>query len=159
MSTASLTTLLHEAQQNVLQVRYADALRVIREAKIFDLHNLYIAAFEHWVSKLPYEFSPASDAVMQKHIVTLFVERACADSERRAMKRTEHFAAPDQKAVEQERMKNLYFQRTDELLERKEYERALEEVRRIYIFDSINIVAKEYEQKIEQLISLTATKD
>ena len=46
------------------------------------------------------------------------------------------------------------FKRADDYVEKKEYQRALEEIRRIYIIEPGSIVAKEYEQKIEQLAAL-----
>ncbi len=154
MSSEALAVLLKEAQQKILQNIPADALRLIREAKIIDLHNLYISALEHFVSITPAELTPGEHASDIRHLINVFVERALVDNERRMMKRAEQYSAPDQQTLEQEKMKNLYFQRTDEMLEKKEFERAMEEVRRIYVFEPSNIVAKEYEHKIRQLMDM-----
>lgn len=156
MPSEALAVLLREAQQKIQMNAPADALRLIREAKIIDLHNLYISALEHLISIAPPDRSPGEHASDIRLIIGVFVERALVDNERRTMKRAEQYIPPDQQTLEQEKMKNLYFQRTDELLEKKEYERALEEVRRIYLFEQSNIVAKEYELKIRQLIDLSA---
>lgn len=153
MSSETLTTLLQEAQKKIRQNQFAEALRIIREAKIIDLHNVYLSALEQCISAT--RERSASDASFDPHqLCTIFAERALVDLERRTAKRNEQFIAPDEQTLEQEKIKNLYFQRTDELLERNDYSRALEEIRRIYVFDSANIVAREYEQKIEQLIEL-----
>lgn len=159
MSSETLAVLLREAQQKVLQNSSAEALRVIREAKIIDLHNLYISALEHFISVTPPGRSPNEQNADIRQVISLFVERALVDNDRRTIKRSEQYVAPDQQTLEQEKMKNIYFQRTDEMLEKKEYERALEEVRRIYHFEPSNIVAQEYEQKIRQIIDLQNKKE
>lgn len=156
MPSEALAVLLREAQQKIQTNLPADALRLIREAKIIDLHNLYIVALEHYISITPLERTSGDHASDIRQLINVFVERALVDNERRTMKRTEQYIPPDQQTLEQEKMKNLYFQRTDEMLEKKEYERALEEVRRVFVFDPSNIVAKEYEHKIRQLIDLSA---
>lgn len=159
MASEALAVLLREAQQKILQNVPADALRLIREAKIIDLHNLYISALEHFTSITPTERTPGEPAFDIRQLISVFVERALVDNERRMMKRSEQYSAPDQQTLEQEKMKNLYFQRTDEMLEKKEFERAMEEVRRIFVFEPSNIVAKEYEHKIRQLINMSARTD
>ncbi|MBI2427630.1 MAG: hypothetical protein HYV29_02325, partial [Ignavibacteriales bacterium] len=145
--------------QKILQNSYADALRIIREAKIIDLHNLYVSALEHLISISPPGGSPSDRPADIRQLISVFVERALVDNDRRTIKRNEQYVAPDQQTLEQEKMKNLYFQRTDEMLEKKEYKRALEEVRRIYHFEPANIVAQEYEQKIRQIIDLQTTNE
>ena len=160
MFTDSLSTLLKEAQEKTHQHLYVDALRIIREARIFDLRNLYISSLEHFVAKLSYlaPLESKSETILENdRILSLIIERAVKDGEQRSMKRAETFPLPDELTLGIEKIKNRYFFRTDEFLERKEYERALEEIRRIYIYDAPNIVAKEYEQKIEQLIQLSKT--
>lgn len=154
MSSGPLTLLLHDAQQKIAQHLFADALRTIREAKIIDLHNVYLSALEQYLSAVPRTQSPSDSSPRSRQIASSFVERAMVDHERRMIKRNERYAAPDRRTLEQEKMKNQYFQRTDDMLEKKAYERALEEVRRIYFFEPSNIVAQEYEQKILQMIEL-----
>ena len=61
-----------------------------------------------------------------------------------------------QKEAALEKLKSQYFQRSDDYVEKKEYQRALEEIRRIYIIEPGSVVAKEYEKKIEQLAALQA---
>jgi len=157
MSIDSLPMLLREAQHEVLRHQYASALKIIRDAKIIDLHNIYLSTLEQFVAKLPppssKEFSD-EHAMENEHILSLLIDRSLHDQERRASKRADGLAAPDERTVMLEKIKNQYFQRTDEFIEKKEYGRALEEIQRVYFFDPLNFVAKEYEQKIAQLAEL-----
>jgi TonB family protein len=86
------------------------------------------------------------------------VERAIADTQRRqaAAKPAENPPENKEKEAALEKLKSQYFQRADAYVEKGEYQRALEEIRRIYIVEPGSNVAKEYEQKIEQLIDVQA---
>jgi hypothetical protein len=157
MAPEILSTLMNEARQKVNGQQYVEALRIIREAKIVDLHNLYIAALEQFVTKLSHipsqELNQQNSAEYQR-VFTVMIERALDDEKRRSRMRAQHYGTVDEQTLGKEKMKNFYFQRTDELLEQRQYVHALEEVRRVYFFDSDNIVANEYEQKLQQLIAL-----
>ncbi len=157
MSIDSLSALLREAQHEVLRHHYVSALKIIRDAKIVDLHNIYLSTLEQFVAKLP---PPSSQEFSEKRtmeneqILSLLIDRSLHDKERRASKRSDEFSDPDEHTVMLEKIKNQYFQRADECIEKKEYGRALEEIQRVYFFDPLNFVAKEYEQKIAQLAEL-----
>jgi hypothetical protein len=157
MSNDSLTTLLREVQHEVQRHQYAPALKIIRDAKIIDLHNLYLSAIEQFVAT---KITPASndrseqDADEDERILALLVERAVTDREKRASKRSDTAAVTDERLVMLEKVKNGYFQRADEFIEAKEFGRALEEIQRVYFFDPQNFVAKEYQLKIAQLADL-----
>lgn len=154
MTHKSLSVLLREALQYRAQQQYAESLRKIREAKLLDLNNIYLSVLEQMTCTAEGEHIPTHDIAEREQLYTLIIERAISDNQRRMNKLTSDPTVRHSASPEQEKAKNLYFQRTNELLERKEYERALEEVRRIYVFDASDKVAKEYEQKIEQLIML-----
>jgi hypothetical protein len=157
MSIDSLPTLLREAQHEVLHHQYASALKIIRDAKIIDLHNIYLSTLEQFVAQLP---DPSSTGFSKEHtveneqILSLMIDRSLHDKERRTSKRSEGVSAPDERTVMVEKMKNSYFQRADECIEKKEYGKAVDEIRRVYFFDPQNYVATEYEQKIAQLAAL-----
>jgi hypothetical protein len=157
MSTDSLPLLLREVQHEVLRHQYVSALKIIRDAKIVDLHNIYLATLEQFVAKLP---SPTSkefseeDSLENEQILSLLIDRSLHDKERRASKLSNEYSVPDEEAVMFEKIKNSYFQRTDEFIEKKEFGRALEEIQRVYYFDPLNFAAQEYEQKIAQLAEL-----
>ena len=157
MTIETLITLLREAQHEVHRHQYSHALKIIRDAKITDLHNLYLSALEQFVTTLPYPSSvdfTEEKAMENEHILSLLIYRAVNDKERRATRRSEGIAVPDERTVLLEKMKNRYFQRADEFIEVKEFARALEEIQRVYFFDPHNFVAKEYQQKISQLADL-----
>ncbi len=157
MSIDSLQIVLREVQNEVILHQYASALKIIRDAKIIDLNNIYLSTLEQFVAKLPLssskEFSEEL-ALENEQIVSLLIDRSLRDQERRTSKRSERFIAPDERTVLFEKIKNKYFQHADEFIEKKEYGRALEDIQRVYFFDPLNFVAKEYEQKIAQLAEL-----
>ncbi len=157
MSIDSLTTLLREAQHEVHRHQYTSALKIIRDAKIIDFHNVYLAALEQFVTKLPYPSSAEftqQRSMENEHVLSLIIDRAINDRERRTLKRSDAFSLPDEQTLLMEKIKNQYFRRADEFIDAKEYARALEEIQRISFFDPLNIVAKEYQQKIGQLAEL-----
>lgn len=157
MSIDSLTTLLREVLHEVRTHRYAPALKIIRDAKLLDLHNIYLLALEQFVAVLPAPSSPAYSEqrfAEDEQILTLLIDRAVNDHLRRDAKRSEGHLVPDERTLALEKIKNLYFERTDQFIEAKEFGRALEEIQRIAFFDPDNIVAKEYQQKIGQLAEL-----
>jgi hypothetical protein len=157
MTPEILSSLLGEAQQEANRYHYIEALRIIREAKVVDLNNLYISALEQFVTTLSHLRSQelsSQDGIEFKQVFALMLERALGDEQRRLKNPTDNYTTFDELTLGKEKIKNLYFQRTDELLELHEYQHALEEIKRVYIFDPSNIVAKEYEQKLEQLIAL-----
>lgn len=157
MSIDSLSTLLREAQLEVHRRQYATALKIVRDAKLIDLHNLYLSAIEHVIASIPVTMPgerTQADMADQEQLLSLLVERALQGREQREMKRSDVYPVPDERLLMLEKMKNRYFERADEFIERKEYGRAMEEVQRIYTFDPLNFVAKEYQQKIEQLADL-----
>ncbi len=157
MSIDPLQTLLREAQHEAVRHQYASALKIIREAKIIDLRNIYLSTLEQFVAKLPLTSSEEISEDRSKEnelILSLMIDRSLLDKEQRTSKRSDGISAPDERTVMFEKIKNLYFQHTDECIEKKEYGRALEEIQRVYYFDPLNFVATEYEQKIAQLAEL-----
>ena len=84
------------------------------------------------------------------------INRAIGDVQRRAAIPKPEESQKVQKEAALEKLKSQYFQRSDDYVEKKEYQRALEEIRRIYIIEPGSVVAKEYEKKIEQLAALHA---
>ena len=157
MTIDTLIPLLREAQHEVQRHQHSHALKVIRDAKIIDLHNIYLSALEQFVATLPYPTSAEFSEEKSKEnelILSLLIDRAANDRERRAAKRMDGMTAPDERTLLTEKVKNSYFERADEFIEAKEFGRALEEIQRVYFFDPQNFVAKEYQQKIAQLADL-----
>jgi periplasmic protein TonB len=134
--------------------QFEEALSFVKEAKSVDSKNIYIIAIEKQIVKM---MDSALAAENREEIIKSFpamIERAIADTQRRqaAAKPVEIPPEKKEKEAALEKLKSQYFQRADDYVEKGEYQRALEEIRRIYIVEPGSIVAKEYEQKIEQLI-------
>ena len=135
---------------------FADALATIKEVKTADLKNIYLIAIEKQIAKLN---DPALQAENRTAIIKSLppmIDRAISDVQRRAIAPKINDSQKIQKEAALEKLKSQYFQRADEYVEKKEYQHALEEIRRIYIIEPGSVVAKEYENKIEQLAALQA---
>ncbi len=145
---------LHDIQRKAEASRFADALASMKEVKAADVKNIYLIALEKQIAKLT---DPALSAENRTEIIKslpAMIERAINDAQRRATMPKADEAQKGQKEAALEKLKSQYFQRADDYVEKGEYQRALEEIRRIYIIEPGSVVAKEYEQKIEQLASL-----
>lgn len=158
MNADALTVLLRDVQKEILGGQVANALKLIRDAKIVDLNNPYLSALEHLVADQPVPPSTESTSDRVTAVIPQLIERAVADCVRRSAQQPEETVLPDEEQLTMETIKNLYFQRTDQFIEAKEYGRAMEEVQRIFFFDPQNIVAKEYVRKIAQLAALLKKK-
>jgi len=135
---------------------FADALAAIKEVKTADAKNIYLIAIEKQIAKLN---DPALQAENRTAIIKSLppmIDRAISDVQRRAVAPKVDDTQKVQKEAALEKLKSQYFQRSDDYVEKKEYQRALEEIRRIYIIEPGSVVAKEYEKKIEQLAALQA---
>lgn len=147
---------LHDIQRKAEANRFADALALMKEVKAADVKNIYLIALEKQIAKLTdSSLSPENRAEIVKSLPAM-VERSISDAQRRASMPKVDEAQKGQKEAALEKLKSQYFQRADDYVEKGEYQRALEEIRRIYIIEPGSVVAKEYEQKIEQLASLHA---
>ncbi len=133
---------------------FVDALESIKEVKAADAKNIYIIAIEKQIAKLN---DPALQAESRTAIIKSLppmIDRAISDVQRRIISPKTDDSQKIQKEAALEKLKSQYFQRSDDYVEKKEYQRALEEIRRIYIIEPGSVVAKEYEKKIEQLAAL-----
>jgi protein TonB len=145
---------LQDIHRKAEAVNYADALATMKEVKAADPKNIYLIAIEKQIAKLN---DPSLDAENRSAIVKSLapmIDRAITDVQRRATAPKTDETQKVQKEAALEKLKSQYFQRADDYVEKKEYQRALEEIRRIYIIEPGSVVAKEYENKIEQLAAL-----
>jgi len=135
---------------------FVDALESMKEVKAADAKNIYLIAIEKQIAKLN---DPALQAESRTAIIKSLppmIDRAISDVQRRIISPKADDSQKIQKEAALEKLKSQYFQRSDDYVEKKEYQRALEEIRRIYIIEPGSVVAKEYEKKIEQLAALQA---
>ncbi|HOV98579.1 MAG TPA: TonB family protein [Bacteroidota bacterium] len=147
---------LHDVQRKVENGNIQDALAELKEVKAADSKNIYIIALEKQILKLT---DTETAAELRSEIIKALppmIERAINDAQRRLAEKAQEPKEAKEKEAALEKLKSQYFQRADEYVEKGDYPHALEEIRRIYIIDAGNVVAKEYEQKIEQLASLKA---
>ncbi|HSQ75318.1 MAG TPA: hypothetical protein VLT13_07160, partial [Bacteroidota bacterium] len=165
---ALIDRLIAEAQNDIEQKAYAQALTAIRKAKVLDITNIYMLAFERQVEQLKELTSSGSLTDEQrndildslpgiieaaKSIQTPLATPETADAERRS--------TPEQ--LEQMRaarqwLKNQYFQRAHDHVKKQEYDRALAELRRVYLIDKQDLFAHEFELKIIQMVELQKQK-
>jgi periplasmic protein TonB len=147
---------LHDIQRKAEASNYADALASMKEVKAADVKNIYLIAIEKQIAKLTdTSLSPDNRTEIVKSLPAM-IDRAITDVQRRATIQKPEEPQKGQKEAALEKLKSQYFQRADDYVSKQEYQRALEEIRRIYIIEPGSVVAKEYEQKIEQLAALHA---
>ena len=165
---ALIDRLIAEAQDDIGQKAYVQALIAIRKAKVLDVTNIYMLAFERQVEQLN-DLTSSGTLTDEQRTDILdslpgIIEQAkstqaplatpeTADAERRS--------TPEQ--LEQMRaarqwLKNQYFQRTHEHVKKQEYTRALSEVRRVFVIDKDDLFAHEFERKIVQMQELQKQK-
>jgi protein TonB len=145
---------LHDIQRKAETNKYADASTSIKEVKAADAKNLYLIAIEKQILKLnDGATTPENRTEIIKSLPSM-IDRAISDLQRRALIPKVDEVQKEQKEAALEKLKSQYFQRADDYVEKQDYQRALEEIRRIYIIEPGSVVAKEYEQKIEQLANL-----
>ena len=135
---------------------FTDALASIKEVKTADSKNIYTLAIEKQIIKLNDPALPEENRTAIIKSLPPMIDRAISDIQRRAVVPKTEDSQKVQKEAALEKLKSQYFQRADDYVEKKEYQHALEEIRRIYIIEPGSVVAKEYENKIEQLAALHA---
>jgi periplasmic protein TonB len=145
---------LHDIQHKAETSKFAEALAIIKDVKAADAKNIYLIAIEKQIAKLNDASLPEENRNGIVKSLPAMIDRAIGDIQRRASTHKPEESQKDQKEAALEKLKSQYFQRADDYVEKHEYQRALEEIRRIYIIEPGSIVAKEYEQKIEQLATL-----
>jgi TonB family protein len=146
---------------------YTRALETLREAKAIDPKNIYLIALERQIKVLVGEgFKKSLTPKDQKDIIDSIPEiirRAIKDVEKRESQTEKHQVDPKidveglrtrERVRALQRQKESYVQLAEEYLDKGDYERALEEIRRIYIIDPENTIARDLEYKIAQLVRL-----
>jgi len=145
---------LHEVQRKAETGKFTDALAIVREVKTEDSKNIYLIAIEKQIAKLCDGSLPEESRTGIVKSLPSMLDRAIGDIQRRASAVKADESQKEQKEAALEKLKSQYFQRADDYVEKHEYQRALEEIRRIYIIEPGSVVAKEYEKKIEQLAAI-----
>jgi TonB family protein len=159
-----VVTKLYQAQAKTEAGQYRDALSVVRESKVLEPRNIYILAFEKQVEQLAElsEMNMLSDEQRADILESLpgIIERAAEssnapqDTAPARDTRAELNREREERAAALEWLKNQYFQHAHEYVRKEEYQHALAEIRRVFIIDPNNKIAKDFEKQIDQLISL-----
>ena len=146
---------LREIQKKVETGNFAEALESLKEVKSADAKNIYIIAIEKQLIKTTDQTVTEKNKSDITNSLPAMFERAVSDAQRRAAAtKPPEIKDTKEKEAALEKLKRQYFQRTDDYVAKGDYTHALEEIRRIYIIEPDSVVAKEYEQKIEQLVTL-----
>jgi TonB family protein len=143
---------------------YRGALKTLREAKSLEPRNIYILAFEKQVEQLSEltEMHLLSNEQRSDILESLpgIIERAlegtttATDVQPQRDTRAELDREKEERSAALEWLKNQYFQHAHEYVRKGEYQHALAEIRRVYIIDPNNRIAKDFEKQIDQLIAL-----
>jgi TonB family protein len=143
---------------------YRAALKTIRDAKSIEPRNIYILAFEKQVEQLAElaEMHLLSNEQRSDILESIpgIIERALEGSKEQAGAapqgdtRVEVDKEKEERVAALEWLKNQYFQHAHEYVRKGEYQHALAEIRRVYIIDPNNKIAKDFEKQIDQLIAL-----
>ncbi len=155
---------LSAAQSKTEAAQYGEALALVREAKALEARNIYILAFEKQVEQLAElaGMKLLSDEQRTDIIESLpgIIERAAESSNAPSSTapppdtRAELNREREERAAALEWLKNQYFQHAHDYVKKGEYQHALAEIRRVYIIDPNNTIAKDFEKQIDQLIQL-----
>jgi TonB family protein len=162
-----LEDLMSKCRIRIDEGLYSRGLDALREAKELDPKNIYLIALERQVKSLVGEgFKKTLTPKDRKDILSSIPEimrRAIDDTEKREGQLQQQSDKPDldveelrarerQRAIK--RQKESYVQLAEEYIDRGDYERALDEIRRIYIIDPENMIARDLETKISQLVRM-----
>ena len=178
----SIEDRLREVYEKTDSREYAEALDVLESARSYDPGNIYFAALRRQLDALLSlsQADDLSEDQRREFMEPMpgIIECAVRDNQRQYRSGSTDLprvqpgeAAPDVPAPvgetepasnhgadagdvqkELEALKLLYFQRASKFVMKGEYEQALAEVRRVFVVDPENTIAKEYASRVEHLL-------
>ncbi len=156
---------LSDAQALAEAGRYTECLAMINQAKKIEQSNVYILAFEKQVEQL---ISYGEAGILNDEQRTDILESIPGIIERALEGRTPEKKSASQPSVGSlppegrlektaalEWLKNQYFQHAHEYVRIGEYQHALAEIRRVFIIEQDNRLARDFEKQIEGLAALS----
>ncbi|HMK39672.1 MAG TPA: hypothetical protein VK569_10050, partial [Bacteroidota bacterium] len=182
MNVVSVVDRLREVYEKTDSREYAEALDVLELARSAEPGNIYIAALKRQLDALLSLSQADDLSEDQRHELMEpmpgIIECAVRDHDRLSRPGSvesspieeqntgadeppatgehgpapEHDTDPGEIQKELEALKLLYFQRASKFVMQGEYEQALAEVRRVFVVDPENTIAKEYASRVEHLI-------
>ncbi len=163
LNSSHLERHLTEAQSLAEKGDYAAAVGAVREAKSLAPKNVYVLAFEKQAEQLS-ALDAARNLTDEQRTDILesipsIIERALESSTTPGTPtgvsslRSGGDATQEkrEKAAALEWLKNQYFQHAHEYIRKGEYQNALAEIRRVYIIDPSNSIARDFEKQFEAL--------
>ncbi len=151
---------LWEIRTLVADGHYADALAIIRSAKALSPRNIYLIGLEKQVEKLlnlarTSSLSPSEKNGILESLSTLIGRAVEGMGDVSSSGRAPVEESSDKaKETALETLKSQYFQHADEYLKKGDYKAALVEIRRVFIIEPDNEIAKDYEKNLQQLVQL-----
>ncbi|HTY60440.1 MAG TPA: energy transducer TonB [Bacteroidota bacterium] len=166
LESSDLERHLTEAHSRAEKGEYAAAVSAVRKAKSLAPKNVYVLAFEKQAEQL-HELETSHSLTDEQRTDILesipsIIERAL-ESARSPGTMTDLSGLKagldatqekKEKAAALEWLKNQYFQHAHEYIRKGEYQHALAEIRRVYIIDPSNAIARDFEKEFEALAQL-----
>jgi len=164
LTSDSLAHALHQAEAQ----QYKEALATIRATKEAGPQNVYILAIEKQLTKLAEFTDPSTTSEEETHetfeLLQILVDKALDGGEHGGPPSPDppgsNNEPPTQAAPPKgERdnavavLKKQYLSRADSFMRRGDYQGALLEIRRIYVLDPENQTARDYEERVQGLLS------
>jgi TonB family protein len=166
---------LTECKKQVDIELYGKAINAIKDAKFADPRNIYIIALEKQVMLLSDLSKKRTSAEAYKKevrdTIPEIIRRAVEDSRKRAeLKAKDPGTGPlddseiadpytRERDLALKKLRNQFVKRAEECIDRGDYQNALEEIRRIFIIDPHNTIARDLEKKIEQLVTFNKNEE
>ncbi len=156
----SLRDRLQRVQEKAEAGEYAVALTALKETKNAGVASIYIAALERQIKRL-LTLSERSELTndVKVHIlepisgiIDLAVGSQNPVGTPAPAEPDASFSAHADEGLDE--LRTRYFQQAGECLTRGDYDQALTEIRRVYIIDPENTIARRYEAKVEELKAL-----
>ena len=145
------------AREKIREGNHAAALQALAQAKALDPRNIFLIALEKQVSRLKNGgILPRERAEIVESLESLF-ERVLADGPTRPAAggppTVSMPAAGERKDLRLKLVVDQYFKHADEWIQRGDFEAAAKEIERVLLIDPQNRVAKEYQTRVQQLLT------
>lgn len=165
---ALVRRLLGEARDHAGSGAIQDALTAIRKARGLDPSNVFILAFERQIEQIQEHLASGTLTDDQRKDIIdslggIVANATAAEAPPAAAPDAAGQPEPAPEQREQVRaarqwLKNQYLQRAHSYVLKKEYDKALSEIRRVFIIDDRDRFAREFELKVLQMLELSRRK-